>query len=187
MRTHHRFIELTVVLTALGAAALEVSGCGNTGPAPVSYPVYATGDALAAQGFVVGNWTVTLQVAQVGFGPAYFCATASASGDLCPAAVEEFHDVATVDALDPSPQLLGNRSYWGISRGTPVNSCRLRTTLRSTGRPPTPGPLWPTARPLAIQLILKGLLSKATSNFTLSPTSISHRMILDHGPYRDHA
>lgn len=80
-------------------------GCGSTGPSEVRYPIVAEGAASAP--FAAGDWTVTLDVARVSLGPIYFCATAAASSSLCPAAVQEFADVAEFDALRPSAQPLG--------------------------------------------------------------------------------
>ncbi|MEZ4406296.1 MAG: hypothetical protein R3A52_07465 [Polyangiales bacterium] len=57
--------------------------------------------------FMAGPWEVTLDVARVDIGPVYFCATEAASSDLCPAAVAEFASSGLVNALDPSPQRLG--------------------------------------------------------------------------------
>jgi hypothetical protein len=79
-------------------------GCGDTGQKPVSYPLIATGTTGP---FAAGAWEVTLDVAQVALGPIYFCATEAASMDLCPAAVNEFADVAQMNALDPAEQTLG--------------------------------------------------------------------------------
>ena len=53
------------------------------------------------------GWQVTLEVAEIGIGPLYFCATSAASIDLCPSAVAEFAETATIDALDKGDQVLG--------------------------------------------------------------------------------
>lgn len=82
-----------------------LAGCGSTGLEEIAYPAYGQGVQPAP--FRAGDWDVTLEVAQVGFGPAYFCATAAASADLCPAAVAELATTATVNALDPAAQPLG--------------------------------------------------------------------------------
>ena len=78
---------------------------GSTGPGETSYPVVGRGEAAIP--FDVKGWTVTLTIAELGFGPAYFCATAAASSDLCPVAVSEFAASGTVNALDPALQPLG--------------------------------------------------------------------------------
>jgi hypothetical protein len=51
--------------------------------------------------------TLTLDEAIVAFGPAYFCAAASGSATLCETALAELTEIASIDALDPTPQLLG--------------------------------------------------------------------------------
>ena len=50
---------------------------------------------------------VELDRAEVGVGPIYFCATAGASSNLCPTAVQEFAGAATIDGLDPTPREIG--------------------------------------------------------------------------------
>lgn len=95
-------MQLTTRAALLSMLAL---GCGSTGSSEVRYPVVAEGVASAP--FAAGDWTVTLDVARVSLGPIYFCATSAASSSLCPAAVQEFADVAEFDALRPSAQPLG--------------------------------------------------------------------------------
>ena len=93
----------TLILTlALGLAS---HGCGETGQEEVSYPLFASGNAESS--FVTGDYEVTLEVARIGFGPAYFCATSGASSDLCPSAMAEFTASATVDGLAEGAQQLG--------------------------------------------------------------------------------
>jgi hypothetical protein len=79
-------------------------GCGPAAQTPVSYPLY--GESTGGV-FMVGDWQVTLDVARVGIGPIYFCSTAGASAELCPTSLNEFADVAVIDARDPTPQRLG--------------------------------------------------------------------------------
>lgn len=83
----------------------STAGCGATGEAEVSYPIQAEGRAPVS--FAAGAWEVDLDTAQVGFGPIYFCASASSSRDTCPTAVAELTTAATVNALSPVPQPLG--------------------------------------------------------------------------------
>lgn len=89
----------------LAFVLLLLAGCGDTGQVRVRYPALATG---APGTFSAGGWDVVLDVATVGFGPAYFCATAAASMDLCPTAVNELAAVAAFDALAAAPQPLGD-------------------------------------------------------------------------------
>jgi hypothetical protein len=120
-------------LLALGALLLCV-GCGSTGQREVSYPLFASGQAPAP--FRAGDWEVTLEVARVGFGPAYFCATAAASSDLCPAAVAEFAQSAEFDALSPTPQQLG--SIEGVSGTIRSATYDYAYTWLTTQRSPRP-------------------------------------------------
>jgi len=84
---------------------LFLAACGGTtGQRELRYPVVAVGETGP---FAVGGWQVTLTRAQVGFGPAYFCATSAASSELCPTAITQFARTATVNALDPAEQALG--------------------------------------------------------------------------------
>jgi hypothetical protein len=84
---------------------LVVACGGTTGQREIRYPVVGIGEPSAP--FTVGAWEVTLTTAQIGFGPAYFCATAAASSDLCPAAVSQFAHSAAINGLDSAPQTLG--------------------------------------------------------------------------------
>jgi hypothetical protein len=55
----------------------------------------------------VGGWTVTLDRAELAFGPAYFCAARSGSATLCASAIAEIPSVARVDALSRERSFLG--------------------------------------------------------------------------------
>lgn len=82
-----------------------VLGCGQTGQDIVSFPVHAagTGEAQIAR----DGWVITVQRADLGFGPLYLCATPFADLDVCPRAEAELLTTHTIDALDESPQMLG--------------------------------------------------------------------------------
>jgi len=134
---------MTIKLAALSilsiATALAACG-GSTGLAFVSFPVFASGTAPAP--FQAGNWTVTLTVAQVGFGPAYFCPEAGGSNTECSVAVVEFRSVADVDTLAPAPLSVGTMN--GVT-GT-VESANLdyayswlKTEVRAAVDPGAPG------------------------------------------------
>jgi hypothetical protein len=79
-------------------------GCGDTGQVRVTYPVGAVGKPAT---FTSGAWQVTLDVGRLGIGPLYLCATAAASEDLCPVAVNELLQTVEIDALSPASQPLG--------------------------------------------------------------------------------
>lgn len=75
------------------------------GPAPqghVRYPMVATGTPVVAR--QIGDWTVTLDVARLGFGPIYFCAAHSVRS--CDTAAAEVTQVVDIDLLDTAEQEL---------------------------------------------------------------------------------
>jgi len=82
------------------------AGCGQTGGAFVEVPF--SGQGTEAATFVSDGWEVTLDEATLGFGPIFFCATDSALSSRCEAAILESLDGVTLDALDPTPQSIGN-------------------------------------------------------------------------------
>jgi hypothetical protein len=86
-------------------ALLVLASCGgSTGLEMVGYPLSARGGAAP---FTAGGWEITVDEAQVGFGPLYLCASNAATAELCEPAVAEFAASATVDALAAQPQPLG--------------------------------------------------------------------------------
>ena len=86
---------------------LVLAGCGDTGGGPVSVPLMG-GGAVDGSHFVTSDgWSVDLDDARIAFGPVYFCATTSADLENCPAAIAELRSAVTIDALDPSPEMLG--------------------------------------------------------------------------------
>lgn len=111
------------------------ASCGSTGQRELTYPVFGQGEASAP--FNAGGWEVTLTVAEVGFGPAYFCATAAASSDLCPTAVSQFARTATLNGLDPTPQRIGEADgQTGTVRSATYD---YGISWFATQRQPTPG------------------------------------------------
>lgn len=114
--------------------ALQASACGDTGQELVSYPIFAA--ATAPGPLRVGEYEITLEAAQVGFGPVYFCATAAASADLCSSAVGEFAASATIDALSPNEQRLGE--VRGVSGEIRSATYDYAITWLNTQTSPTP-------------------------------------------------
>jgi hypothetical protein len=84
---------------------LAAAGCGRTVQDRVSFPVHGAG--TGERTLERGEWTVTLERADVAIGPVYWCATSFADLDVCPRAEAEWLETATVDALDPTPAMLG--------------------------------------------------------------------------------
>lgn len=85
--------------------ALALVACGETGQDLVTFPLHGAG--TGERSFESGGFTITLERADVGFGPVYFCAARSADDDLCARANAEWLGTGTVDALDATPVLLG--------------------------------------------------------------------------------
>src|SRR5690606_192702 len=98
--TRALWIRSTILLVSSLACA-----CGSTGQELTSFPIH--GAASGERSFTKDGWTVTLERADVAFGPVYFCATSFADMDVCPSAQAEWLETQTIDALDPTPQMLG--------------------------------------------------------------------------------
>jgi hypothetical protein len=84
---------------------LFLAGCGDTGQSLVSFGAVGRG---APATIASDGWTVTLDVARLGLGPVYFCATQAASESLCQIAVAELPRTFEIDALSPAEQPLGD-------------------------------------------------------------------------------
>ena len=123
---------------SLSMFLLVVAGCGDTGQALVDYPLRASG---AGGAFDAGAWRVTLDVARVGIGPIYFCATETASMDLCGTAVNEFAGVAAFDALRPEAQELGR--IVGVTGGIRSVTFDYAITWFNRQAAPVPSPAAP--------------------------------------------
>jgi len=97
MRCHLRGFAALLLLAS--------AGCSNTGQPEVSFPAFFV--PAGTNEFVVDDITITLSEADVAFGPAYFCASASGSATLCEAALGEVRRVTAIDALAAEPVPLG--------------------------------------------------------------------------------
>ena len=106
-----RILPILAVVAACGSTGqdvypLRVEGAG-TATATLTVPARepeACASPCACDG---GDWQVTLERADVAFGPLYLCASVRAEPDLCPESLAELLDVGVIDALDPTPALLG--------------------------------------------------------------------------------
>lgn len=86
-------------------ALLLAGGCIDTGQDSVRVPLLVAGTSTGT--FLgAGGAEVTLDRADVAFGPLYLCA-GSTAGDLCETARLEWLDTVVVDTLDPSPASAG--------------------------------------------------------------------------------
>jgi hypothetical protein len=89
-----------------------LSACsGETGQPAVAFEAVAV--AAGEKTFTIGDISISLDEANVAFGPAYFCASASGSATLCETAAGEIRDVATIDLLQKEQQPLG--AYEGLA------------------------------------------------------------------------
>jgi hypothetical protein len=115
------------------------AACGDTGQKEISLSVFASGQA--PRELEIQGWRVTLESAEVGLGPIYFCATASVDPDLCETAVAELASAAAIDALDPTPQAMGTlRGFSGEIRTATYDYA---VPWLMTRREPTPTPAAP--------------------------------------------
>jgi hypothetical protein len=92
--------RLARVLLLLGF----VCGCSDTVGERVTLGASARG--AESPSFDAGDFRVTLELAEVGFGPLYLCASNVPSDELCGTALAELAASVTVDALDGSSQPL---------------------------------------------------------------------------------
>lgn len=89
----------------LGTCLIVLIGCTDTGRTFVELPLQARGVDVPT--FAKDGWGIELTRADIGFGPIYICATASANTEFCEAATLEFIGGATIDGLDGNPQPVG--------------------------------------------------------------------------------
>jgi hypothetical protein len=78
-------------------------GCGPSAQSSVQLSASAVGKPVTNT--AIGDWTVTLDRAELGFGPVYFCAAAAARA--CDAASAELTSVVAIDLLNETPQPIG--------------------------------------------------------------------------------
>lgn len=86
-------------------ALVLLAGCGDTGRERVDVALLAQG--TAPRTLEITGARVTLTRADVAWGPAYFCASAMASAELCELAVAELREPVLLHALDATSQPLG--------------------------------------------------------------------------------
>jgi hypothetical protein len=86
--------------------ALLAFGCGDTGQDRVTVPLHVAGTELSQPIDATGGVTITLDRADLAFGPLYLCAGANA-GDLCDTARLEWLGSIVVHAVDAEPVRAG--------------------------------------------------------------------------------
>lgn len=92
--------RLVLCLALFGA----MSGCGDTLGERVEIPASARGSD--ERDFEVGEFSIHLERADIGFGPLYLCASTVPSSELCENALAELVPSVTIDGLDGSSQPL---------------------------------------------------------------------------------
>lgn len=87
-----------------GLVAAASSACSDAGGARSSVPLEVQGSALGS--LSLGGWEVTLQRADLAFGPLTLCAGEQA-GELCDTALAEWRSSVVVDALSDKKKRAG--------------------------------------------------------------------------------
>ena len=90
----------------IGLCALLWCACIDTGPQRTALALSVAGADAAGPFTVDADWQVTLDNAQLAFGPLYLCGGTQA-GALCETARAEWLDSVVVDALDPAAAQVG--------------------------------------------------------------------------------
>ena len=86
---------------------LVVSACGvDTGQERVAVPLYLAGSDLGAPLPAAGGSTLTIDSAELAFGPLYLCA-GNTAGELCDTARLEWLDARVVDLTRETPERAG--------------------------------------------------------------------------------
>jgi hypothetical protein len=89
--------------------ACALAGCGDVGQSQAEVPLYVSGTELARPVVAVGDVMLTVDRAELAFGPLYLCAGAQA-GELCDAARLEWLGSVRVDLKEPEPRQAGTLS-----------------------------------------------------------------------------
>ncbi len=154
---------LALLLTACGVTGqdsypLRVEGTGTTTP-PFVVPARLPASCAAPCACDAGEWQVTLEQADVAFGPLYLCASERAEPDLCPESLAEMLEVGVIDALDPTPVLLGEgQAFTGRAQSAMWDYGRSWLFTQSVVRPD------PRA-PGGHSLVLRGTATKGPTSF----------------------
>jgi|GEM_PF-1130667 len=154
---------LALLLTACGETGqdsypLRVEGTGTTTP-PFVVPARLPASCAAPCACDAGDWQVTLEQADVAFGPLYLCASERAEPDLCPESLAEMLEVGVIDALDPTPVLLGEgQAFTGRAQSAMWDYGRSWLFTQTVVRPD------PRA-PGGHSLVLRGTATKGSTSF----------------------
>ncbi len=85
---------------------LTLAGCLDTGQARVEVPLSVAGTALVGDVVTKGDVPLTVERADLAFGPLVLC-PGNTAGELCETARLEWLDAVVVDTLDSTPRQVG--------------------------------------------------------------------------------
>jgi hypothetical protein len=89
--------------------ACALAGCGDVGQSKAEVPLYVSGSELAGPVAALGDVMLTIDRAELAFGPLYLCAGAQA-GELCDTARLEWLGSVRIDLTEPQPRRAGTLS-----------------------------------------------------------------------------
>jgi hypothetical protein len=85
---------------------LAISGCAETGQDRIHVALFVAGTDVSEPTVAVGDVLVTIDRAELAFGPLYLCAGTTA-GDLCDTARLEWLETVVVNTMAPEPAAAG--------------------------------------------------------------------------------
>jgi hypothetical protein len=86
-----------------------LAGCGDVGQSQAEVPLYVSGSELAGLVAATGDVMLTIDRAELAFGPLYLCAGAQA-GELCDTARLEWLGSVRIDLKEAAPRYAGTLS-----------------------------------------------------------------------------
>jgi hypothetical protein len=92
-----------------GLISLALCACADTGQERVAVPLYLAGSDLTAPLTAAGGSQLSLDSAELAFGPLYLCA-GNTAGELCDTARLEWLDSRVIDLMQPTPERAGELS-----------------------------------------------------------------------------
>jgi hypothetical protein len=99
----------TRIVPAAVLSVFALAGCADVGQSQAEVPLYVSGTQLERPIDAVGDVTLTIDRAELAFGPLYLCAGAQA-GDLCDAARLEWLGSVRIDLTEREPERAGTLS-----------------------------------------------------------------------------
>lgn len=91
------------------SCVLSAISCTDTGQEQVEIPLYLAGTSVTEPVSAVGDLAVTIERADLAFGPLYLCA-GNTAGDLCDTARLEWLETAVVDTMNDDATAVGTVS-----------------------------------------------------------------------------